>query len=278
MTEYQLKGTAAALVELFAGKIHQHGMYDSEGASFYHAFTVRDNAEVEELLSAGEGRPGPVLELCCGSGRLTLPLLKSGFEVVGLDNSPSMLEILDERMREPEHQEYADRLSTVEGDMTDFSLDRTFGLIVLGATAVWNLTQEQRAQLFRCVREHLAEDGRFLLTVLDIAGFESAPAAFEYTSVFPTKDDRSPVLCTFIDRIEPDGLRSTSILANRVQDGEVVDTALYTAWTHLAPLGSLEKELAAEGLKLVAQRELVNRHQITRSSSARRRLLLEVTL
>ncbi|MFE1322233.1 daptide-type RiPP biosynthesis methyltransferase [Kitasatospora phosalacinea] len=278
MTEYQLKGTAAALVELFADKIHQHGMYDSAGAGFYHSFTVRDNAEVEELLSAAEGREGAVLELCCGSGRLTLPFLQRGFEVVGLDNSPSMLEILAERLQEPEHQEYAGRLTTVEGDMTAFALDRRFDLIVLGATAVWNLTREQRAELFRCVREHLAEDGRFLLTVLDIAEFDGATAAFEYTSVFPTKDETSPVLCTFIDRVEPDGLRSTSILANRVQDGSVTDTAMYTAWTHLAPLSGLEQELSAEGLKLVAQRELVNRHQITRSSSARRRLLLEVTL
>jgi SAM-dependent methyltransferase len=278
MSEYELTGTAAALSELFAGKIHHHGMYDSEGAGFYHAFTVRDNAEVEELLAASEGRPGPVLELCCGSGRLTLPFLEKGFEVVGLDNSPSMLKILDGRLQEPANRALARQLSTVEGDMTDFSLDRRFGLIVLGATAVWNLTQEQRAQLFRCVREHLTDDGRFLLTALDIAGFDQAPAPFEYTSVFPTKDDRGPVLCTFVDRVEPSGLRSTNILAHRVQDGEVVDTAMYTAWTHLATPEGLEKELAAEGLKLVGSRELVNRHQITKSSSARRRLLLDVSL
>jgi SAM-dependent methyltransferase len=34
---------------------------------------------------------GPVLELACGTGRLTVPLARDGQEVVGLDASPAML-------------------------------------------------------------------------------------------------------------------------------------------------------------------------------------------
>src|SRR5215204_5377235 len=34
---------------------------------------------------------GPILELACGTGRLTVPLASDGHEVVGLDASPAML-------------------------------------------------------------------------------------------------------------------------------------------------------------------------------------------
>jgi 2-polyprenyl-3-methyl-5-hydroxy-6-metoxy-1,4-benzoquinol methylase len=34
---------------------------------------------------------GPVLELACGTGRLTIPIAQNGVEIVGLDQSASML-------------------------------------------------------------------------------------------------------------------------------------------------------------------------------------------
>ena len=33
-----------------------------------------------------------ILELCCGTGRLTLPIAKNGYNICGVDNSTSMLE------------------------------------------------------------------------------------------------------------------------------------------------------------------------------------------
>ena len=33
-----------------------------------------------------------ILELCCGTGRLTLPIAKDGYNICGVDYTPSMLE------------------------------------------------------------------------------------------------------------------------------------------------------------------------------------------
>lgn len=39
-----------------------------------------------------ENKDAKILELCCGTGRLTLPLAKEGYPVCGVDYTPSMLE------------------------------------------------------------------------------------------------------------------------------------------------------------------------------------------
>jgi SAM-dependent methyltransferase len=276
--EHKLLGTAARVADLFEGRLRIEGLYGPEGSHLYHNFTLQDEAEVQELLSASAGRSGPVLELCSGSGRLTLPFLRAGYEMVGLDSSPYMTGLLEERLREPENSAYADALTTVAGDMTDFSLDRRFGVVFLGATAIWNLDAAGRASLFRCVRDHLAEDGRFLLTALTFRGLEDATAPLENVSVFATRDSASPVLCTFIDHAEPSGLRCTSIVCQRLQDGAVADTTMYTAWSHLASLSALTEEITAAGLRVVSQEEILSKHQITKNDTkaGRQRWLIEV--
>jgi len=282
-TTNKLPGTAGRIAELYGNNIALHSMYDQVGSGFYHSFMAFDTAEVDEIVTAAASRKGgSLLELACGSGRITLPLLDDGWtDVTGLDLSPAMLDLLNERLAGRRADGKPAEVKTVHGDMTDFDLGRTFDVIVLAATAVWNIDADGRAKLFDCVRRHLNPNGVFLFTALAIPGFEEAPAPFEYTSVFVTQDDTSPVLCTFIDHVDPSGLRCTSVLCNRISDGSVSDAAIYSAWTHLVPLPELEnKELPAAGLTALNSAEVVNKHQITRASrsSARQRVLYEAGL
>ena len=50
---------------------------------------------VEEALAAGS----PVLELACGTGRITIPIALAGVPVIGVDGSHGMLEVARERTR-----------------------------------------------------------------------------------------------------------------------------------------------------------------------------------
>ena len=43
---------------------------------------------------------GPVLELACGTGRLTVPIAHDGHEIVGLDASPTMLDAAHSKAKE----------------------------------------------------------------------------------------------------------------------------------------------------------------------------------
>ncbi|WP_426959635.1 class I SAM-dependent methyltransferase [Muricoccus radiodurans] len=105
---------------------------------------------------------GPVLELACGTGRLTLPLARDGHEVVGLDASHSMLSAARRKAREAGLS-----VSFEHGDMRSFDLDRRFALIIVSCNSLAHLTTNEkvRACLIR-VRRHLAPGGRLAFDVV----------------------------------------------------------------------------------------------------------------
>lgn len=71
----------------------------------------------------------PVLELGCGTGRLSLPLARAGHPVLGLDASLPMLAKLDQKLRlEPE--EVRQRVATLAGDFCQLDLQRRFKLVL----------------------------------------------------------------------------------------------------------------------------------------------------
>lgn len=105
----------------------------------------------------------PVLELACGSGRLTIPLTEKGFDIKGLDISDEMLALAKEKA-ETRHV----RLDLEKGDMTDFDLGRKFKLIFIPAQSLTHLyTIDQIEKCFACVKKHLADDGRFLIELFN---------------------------------------------------------------------------------------------------------------
>jgi SAM-dependent methyltransferase len=57
---------------------------------------------------------GPVLELGCGTGRISLPLARAGAELTGIDRSPAMLAYARGRLR---RARLAGRINLVQGDI-----------------------------------------------------------------------------------------------------------------------------------------------------------------
>lgn len=102
---------------------------------------------------------GPVLELACGSGRLTLPLAGHGTEIAGLDSSEPMLALAREKSA------HANRpIDWHLGDMAGFDLGRRFSLIFVPNNSVAHLlTWQDFGLCLACVRRHLTDGGRFML-------------------------------------------------------------------------------------------------------------------
>jgi SAM-dependent methyltransferase len=104
---------------------------------------------------------GPVLELACGTGRLTVPLAGTGAEITGIDRSPAMLEVA--RDRAARHRA---RVSLQSGDMRHYALGKKFKLIFIADNAFLHLLEREDIEsCLRCTRDHLAPDGRFVIDI-----------------------------------------------------------------------------------------------------------------
>lgn len=105
----------------------------------------------------------PVLELACGTGRITIPLAKAGHRVTGLDLLPSML---DEARRKAARD--AIDVGWVEGDCRDFDLGRQFSLIFIPYNSMNHLeTLRDLEACLRCVRNHMGEHSRFAFDIFN---------------------------------------------------------------------------------------------------------------
>ena len=110
---------------------------------------------------------GPILELACGTGRLTVPLADAGFEIVGLDRSAAMLDIA--RAKAAGLGDGArDRIRFVEADMTQFDLPERFSLAFVVARG-FMLLLDVDAQLaaLAVARRHLRPGGRLVIDLFD---------------------------------------------------------------------------------------------------------------
>lgn len=136
-------------------------------AAFYdfHARGVPGDVAfyVDEARRAG----APVLELACGTGRITLPIAEAGVDIVGLDLSPEMLALARVKLAVAP-AEVQRRVQLIPGDMRTFALEQRFRLIAIPFRAFLHLltVEDQRAALAR-IRAHLADGGRLIFNVFD---------------------------------------------------------------------------------------------------------------
>ncbi|MBC6445143.1 MAG: class I SAM-dependent methyltransferase [Alphaproteobacteria bacterium GM202ARS2] len=122
--------------------------------------------DIEFYLDCATRFGDPVLEIGVGTGRVLLPLINAGYEVVGLDLSSKMLKVAAEKMLA--HPEAATRAHLIEADMTNFDLGRQFSLVMITARSFQHVVtpKEQRSTL-SCVRRHMTIGDHLVLDLFD---------------------------------------------------------------------------------------------------------------
>jgi SAM-dependent methyltransferase len=107
---------------------------------------------------------GEILEIACGTGRVTLPLARAGFRVTGLDLSKDMLERFREKLIY-ETVSVRERIQFVEADMAAFELNKRFPFIIIPFRAFQLLTtSNHRSACLEKVQQHLTDGGLFVIT------------------------------------------------------------------------------------------------------------------
>jgi SAM-dependent methyltransferase len=140
------------------------GMNDYDAlAPFYDIEHAHFDEDLDMYLNFAELSGGPLLELACGSGRLLLPLAEAGFEVTGVDNSPQMLSLAEQRLQQAS---VAARCRLVQQDMCSLRLDQKFRMAFVALGSFGHvITRKEQQQALRAIRNSLATGGRFILDI-----------------------------------------------------------------------------------------------------------------
>ena len=105
----------------------------------------------------------PVLELACGSGRLTIPLTNENVNIRGMDISEDMLHLA--KLKAAKN---GVNIRFLRGDIRNFDLGEKFIFIFIPAQSLSHLhTRAEIEDCFACVRRHLADEGRFLIELFN---------------------------------------------------------------------------------------------------------------
>jgi SAM-dependent methyltransferase len=144
-----------------------NALYDSFIADYYDESPVVKGRlqDVAFYRDAALEFGDPVLELGCGTGRITMALAQAGKRVTGLDLSERMLERAVKK-RAALFTEERERVHLVQGDMTKFDLGEKFRLIIIPFRPLQHLLEvKQHVECLDCVRKHLAPGGHLVLDV-----------------------------------------------------------------------------------------------------------------
>jgi SAM-dependent methyltransferase len=167
-------------------------------AEFYDSVPLySERPDVAFYVEMAVRSGGPVLEVGCGTGRILVPSARAGVDILGIDESPSMLRICESRLAaEPESVRSHARLMV--GDMRHFESPRRFALATIPFRPFQHLltVEDQLACLAR-IHHHLHPSGQLVFDIfnpsLDILVNGPVGEAFGDESEFMMSDGRSVV-------------------------------------------------------------------------------------
>ena len=137
-------------------------------------------------------KDGNILELCCGTGRLTIPLVQAGYNIIGVDNNASMLK---------QAKDKANGLNVsiefIESDIRNLDLPETYDIIFIPFNSIHHLyTNQDFFNVLINVKKHLKDDGYFLFDCFNpnIHYIVNAEKEENIIAEYSTKDSRNVVI------------------------------------------------------------------------------------
>jgi len=193
-----------------------------QGWDEYAAFYDWENAQTMGRVDVDFWRDfarrinGRTLELGCGTGRLLLPIARSGVEIVGIDRSAPMLAHAHDRLR---RLRTPVRASIVRGDMRHlpFDRDRPFDLVIAAYGVLQSLVRERDlTATLKAVSDLLAPGGTFALDLVP-----DVPRWQEYSRRVSLRTTRGPrgLPLTLIESVRQDVAKKLTIFDQEFVEG-----------------------------------------------------------
>jgi SAM-dependent methyltransferase len=195
----------------------------SRVAGFYDLYANTD-IDVAFFLQEARGCQS-VLELMCGTGRLSIPLIEAGVRLSCLDGSAEMLDRLKEKL-----QARGISISIFEMDASDFSLPERYDLIIIPFNSFAEITDPlDQESCLRAIHAHLTEGGRFICTLHNPAiRLEGVDGQMRHRGIFPLPDVGGHLALATLENYDP---------ANRLVKGAQIyelydaDGVLQSKWS-----------------------------------------------
>ncbi len=127
---------------------------------------------IEECIKKHyEGKPELILDLGCGSGKMTVELSKRGYDMTGIDYSPDML---DKARSYAEKNKLDNKILWLLQDMREFELYGTVDVIVSCLDCINHLTTKSDLQkCFNLSHNYLVRGGLFIFDINGRTKFEN---------------------------------------------------------------------------------------------------------
>jgi SAM-dependent methyltransferase len=197
---------------------------------------------------------GPVLDLGCGTGRVSLHLARHGHRVVGLDSEAALLAAFDERAA-------GLPADAAFGDARGFELEDAFGLALAPMHLVQLFANEdERISCLRSVAQHLRPGGVAAFAIVEDGETLYAPIRGTKRFTGPVPDVREVDEWIYSSLPLDAGTDGEVLVVRRLRQtvspaGELSDAVDEIRLTHLSARG-LEQEATHVGLKSAGRRSI----------------------
>ncbi|CAN5536500.1 class I SAM-dependent methyltransferase [soil metagenome] len=106
---------------------------------------------------------GSVLDLACGTGRITIPLAEKGIKTTGVDISDNMLKRAKGKAKLKNLN-----IDLIKGDFRTLELNQKFETIICTYNAFQHLLDLESLQaFFRVIKDHLQPNGKFIFDIFN---------------------------------------------------------------------------------------------------------------
>ena len=180
---------------------------------------------IEEAINYG----GPVLELGCGTGRVTIPIAKAGVNITGLDISKEMLKITENKIQTCQLDE--SKINLINADMRSFDLNKMFSQVIIPFRGfLCLLTVEDQISTLVNIKKHLKPKGRLIITsfVPDINYMiRDEDSLYHYRDVIDPIDNTKNIIWNKNVFDQYNQIINTRIIVDKINDGFEVNNRIY---------------------------------------------------
>jgi len=127
--------------------------YDNENDAY--------TGELNLLTKWATKQGGPIIDLACGTGRMTIPLAQKGFDMIGVDIHAGMLELAKKKADEANID-----IGWLEQDCTILHVGLKSPLIYMVGNSFQHFhTNEQQNSVLKSIHTHLVKEGIFIFGI-----------------------------------------------------------------------------------------------------------------